>query len=187
VNDFHPLCLLRSIRHRVPSLAGALLCIVLCAAPLAAEDYYIGDDEIETPPGLSGPITDSGEYLGGTVECAWKMIADPADESGQSMIPDPDDELVALAASLGNDPLRIFSYVYDNITFLHNYSGSRLGALATYRAGHGNEWDTSSLLIALLRISNIEARYVLHDEGDTVFVEALLPQPNYRGHGAGAV
>jgi hypothetical protein len=40
---------------------------------------------------------------------------------------------------------------------------------------------------ALLRISNIEARYVLHDEGDTVFVEALLPQPNYRGHGTGAV
>jgi RHS repeat-associated protein len=181
------MCLLRSIRHRIPSLAGALLCIVLCAAPLGAEDYYIGDDEIETPPGLSGPVTDSGEYLGRTVECAWKMIADPADESGQTMIPDPDDELVALAASLGNDPLRIFSYVYDNITFLHNYSGSRLGALATYRAGHGNEWDTSSLLIALLRISNIEARYVLHDEGDSVFVEALLPQPNYRGHGTGAV
>ncbi|MGA9333778.1 MAG: transglutaminase-like domain-containing protein, partial [Rudaea sp.] len=63
-----------------------------------------------------------------------------------------------LATSLGNNPVSIYNWVRDHIRFTPTY-GSIQGADATLQTHQGNAFDTSSLLIALLRASNIPARY----------------------------
>jgi hypothetical protein len=68
-------------------------------------------------------------------------------------------EIVALAAELNNDPVAIFAYVRNSITY-DPYYGSRKGALLTLWERSGNDADIASLLIALLRASDIPARYV---------------------------
>ena len=102
-------------------------------------------------------------------------------------------ELTGLAADLDHDPVKIFKWVYENIEspqpmfkdgnsikFRPFYTQSRLGAHTTYMAGHANHWDVSSLLITLLRISGIPARYAQYAETDYVWVEAWIRQSNYR-------
>lgn len=67
-------------------------------------------------------------------------------------------EITDLAASLENDPLRIYEWVRNNVHF-EPYYGSRKGAHMTLLEGRGNSADTASLLIALLRVSGYPARY----------------------------
>ena len=68
-------------------------------------------------------------------------------------------EIRALAASLGNQPVRIYTWVHDNIHFLPTY-GSVQGSQMTLQAKRGNAFDTASLLVALLRAAGVPARYV---------------------------
>lgn len=63
-----------------------------------------------------------------------------------------------LAAELDHHPVKIYNWVYNNIEFIPSY-GSIQGADMTLQARRGNAFDTSSLLIALLRASGIPARY----------------------------
>lgn len=67
-------------------------------------------------------------------------------------------ELIALASSLDNDPVKIYNWIYNNIEY-DDYKGARKNALSTYWSGAGNSWDQSSLLINLYRIIGIETRY----------------------------
>lgn len=69
------------------------------------------------------------------------------------------DEIRALAASLNNNPARIYNWVHNNIYFAPTY-GSIQGSQMCLRTRQCNAFDTSSLLIALLRASGIPARYV---------------------------
>jgi transglutaminase-like putative cysteine protease len=69
-------------------------------------------------------------------------------------------EIQALAASLGNDPLRIYEWVRNNVEFLPTY-GSVQGSHMTLQARRGNAFDTASLLIALLRAAGVPSRYVV--------------------------
>lgn len=71
-------------------------------------------------------------------------------------------EIQALAASLHNSPLEIFRYVYNNYDYTP-YHGSMKGSLDTFWEKEGNDYDLASLLIALLRASNVPARYVRAD------------------------
>ena len=64
-----------------------------------------------------------------------------------------------LAQQLGYSPAKIYQWVHDNIKF-EVYYGSLKGAQGTLISGAGNATDHASLLIALLRASNIPARYV---------------------------
>ena len=64
----------------------------------------------------------------------------------------------AKAAELGNQPVKIYNWVRNNIEFIPSY-GSIQGADMTLQTGRGNAFDTASLLIALLRAANIPARY----------------------------
>ncbi|HEY2395934.1 MAG TPA: RHS repeat-associated core domain-containing protein [Rudaea sp.] len=64
-----------------------------------------------------------------------------------------------LANSLGKNPVQIYNWVRNHVVFTPTY-GSIQGADATLQTRHGNAFDTASLLIALLRASNIPARYV---------------------------
>lgn len=68
------------------------------------------------------------------------------------------EEIIELAQSLDNNPLKIYRWVYDNIDYIPSH-GSIQGSHATYLNRRGNAFDTSNLLIALLRASKIEARY----------------------------
>jgi len=68
------------------------------------------------------------------------------------------DELKALADSF-DSTIEIYQYVKNNIDY-EAYYGSRKGAIGTYEQKSGNDYDQSSLLIALLRYKNIPAHYV---------------------------
>ena len=68
-------------------------------------------------------------------------------------------EIRAKAQELGYNPVKIYNWVRNNIEFVPTY-GSIQGAHMTLLTKHGNAFDTASLLIALLRASNIPARYV---------------------------
>jgi hypothetical protein len=67
--------------------------------------------------------------------------------------------IVAKATELGHDPVRIYNWVRNNVGFVPTY-GSIQGADMCLQTKQCNAFDTSSLLIALLRVSNIHARYV---------------------------
>ena len=67
-------------------------------------------------------------------------------------------EIEALAAELNHQPVEIYTWVHNNIQFIPSY-GSIQGADYTLQTKRGNAFDTASLLIALLRASNIPARY----------------------------
>ena len=134
--------------------------------------------------------------LAQTIECSWAMKDDP--ENPGTPIPDNSDELVALAESLDNDPVKIYRWVYNNIYYpqyfydrgVAYYRYSRLGARGAYLNKMGNCWDQSSLLIALLRMSGTPARYVYIEGIDTdgneidnipcyAYVEAYIDKANY--------
>lgn len=69
-------------------------------------------------------------------------------------------EIRAKAQELGNNPTKIYNWVRNNIEYVPTW-GSIQGAHMTLLTKQGNASDTSSLLIALLRASGIQARYVI--------------------------
>lgn len=70
------------------------------------------------------------------------------------------DEIKALALQLENNPVKIYNWVHNNIEFIPTY-GSIQGSQMTLETKKGNAFDTSSLLIALLRASGVPARYAI--------------------------
>ena len=68
-------------------------------------------------------------------------------------------EIQALAEALDKNPVKIFSWVHNQIYFVPTY-GSIQGSQLCLETKHCNAFDTASLFIALLRASNIPARYV---------------------------
>lgn len=67
--------------------------------------------------------------------------------------------VIAKAAELGNDPLKIYEWVRNNIEFAPTW-GSIQGADYCLQTKLCNSFDTASLMIAMLRASNVPARYV---------------------------
>ena len=65
----------------------------------------------------------------------------------------------SLALSSGYNPLSLYTYVANEIGYVPYY-GSKKDATTTLITGQGNDWDQASLLIALLRASDIAASYV---------------------------
>lgn len=63
-----------------------------------------------------------------------------------------------LADTLHHDPIEIYEYVRNNV-YYQPYWGSLKGARGVLAEGSGNDADTASLLIALLRCSGYPARY----------------------------
>lgn len=68
-------------------------------------------------------------------------------------------EIKDLARTLDFDVRKIYSYVYGEIRF-EPYWGSTKGALGALWSKAGGPMDQASLLVSLLRASNIPARYV---------------------------
>ena len=65
-----------------------------------------------------------------------------------------------LATSLGGNPVAIFNWVRQNIMFVPTF-GSIQGSEACRLSRECNAHDAASLLIALLRVSGVPARYVV--------------------------
>jgi hypothetical protein len=65
----------------------------------------------------------------------------------------------AKAAELNHNPTKIYNWVRNNIEYVPTY-GSIKGADYCLQTKQCNDFDTASLLIALLRASGIHARYV---------------------------
>ncbi|MBL7251380.1 transglutaminase-like domain-containing protein [Alloalcanivorax marinus] len=85
----------------------------------------------------------------------------PTDEALAATLDAPQTPAMqAKAAELDHDPVRIYQWVRNNIEFIPSY-GSIQGAEYTLELGKGNAFDTASLLIALLRASDIPARYAM--------------------------
>lgn len=86
---------------------------------------------------------------------------DPGNPAYLAATPDVQltETIKAKAAELGHDPVRIYNWVHNNVEYIPSY-GSIQGADQTLATLRGNDFDTASLLIALLRASNIPARYV---------------------------
>jgi transglutaminase-like putative cysteine protease len=91
--------------------------------------------------------------------------------SARAAVPGPQDlaptidapqtpEIQARAASLGNQPLRIFEWVRNNIDFTPTH-GSIQGAQGCLQTRLCNDMDTASLLVALLRSAGVPARYAV--------------------------
>ncbi len=68
-------------------------------------------------------------------------------------------EIRAKALELGNNPVKIYEWVRNNVEFVPTW-GSIQGAQMTLLTKQGNAFDTASLLTALLRAVGIHARYV---------------------------
>ncbi len=69
-------------------------------------------------------------------------------------------EIRDLAQKLGGTSVSLYEYVRNIYTY-EPYAGSTKGAVQTLREKSGNEWDQTSLLIALYRASGIPCRYVV--------------------------
>jgi transglutaminase-like putative cysteine protease len=68
-------------------------------------------------------------------------------------------EIRDLSNQLQNNPVKIYEWVRNNIEYVPTY-GSIQGANMCLQTKQCNAFDTASLLIALLRTSNIPAKYV---------------------------
>ncbi|MEJ6951919.1 transglutaminase-like domain-containing protein [Natronospora cellulosivora (SeqCode)] len=68
-------------------------------------------------------------------------------------------EIRELARDLDHNPVKIYEYIRNNFDY-EPYYGSVRGSQETLRQRAGNDFDLSSLLIALYRESNIPSRYV---------------------------
>ena len=91
-----------------------------------------------------------------------ELLGEPGGPTADDLAPTVDAQITAVieakAAELEHDPLKIYTWVRNNIEFIPSY-GSIQGAEYTLQSGKGNAFDTASLTIALLRASNIPARY----------------------------
>ena len=88
----------------------------------------------------------------------------PTSPSDPSYVAPTDDVQItpaiqAQAAALHNDPVQIFNWVHNNVEYVPTY-GSIQGSDMTLQTLKGNDFDQASLLIALLRASNVPSRYV---------------------------
>jgi hypothetical protein len=79
----------------------------------------------------------------------------------------------AKAAELNQNPNEIFNFLSNEIGY-ESYIGSLRGARGTLWSEAGNSLDEASLMIALLRASGVEARYVQGTLSDALSQELIL-------------
>lgn len=83
------------------------------------------------------------------------VIADLLPDSNEIVL---DYEIQTLAKELEGDPIRIYNWVRENVSYTAYY-GSKKGAIGCLRELKCNDVDSASLVISLYRASGIPARY----------------------------
>lgn len=147
--------------------AGSLLATIQTALAAAAPPAPRFDNLPLSPVSLVAPVIHLPALDAATRGALEKPTARAPHRAAQAV---PDDlrptedapitpEIQALASRLNGSPLLIYEYVRNNIAY-EPYYGSRKGALLTLWEHSGNDVDTASLLLALLRASRVPARYV---------------------------
>jgi RHS repeat-associated protein len=86
-------------------------------------------------------------------------MAVQVEDLGESPVVSYSDGVKQLAYDLEHDYIKIYNYVRQNIK-LQYYAGAQKGSSATLASLAGNDVDQAALLIALLRHSNVPARFV---------------------------
>jgi hypothetical protein len=170
------------MRKRV-ILSAALVLIVLVEAmsPIVPVKGQAPPPEILGPGwhlGTAEPVSpdEARHILAGQPQPASRALAAlPASETEATL------EIRSLARALENNPKLIFDYVHNHIEYVPNF-GSVNGATATLLAGRGNDWDQTSLFIALMRAAGYMANYV---RGDVTYSTARLA--NWLGVGNASV
>jgi len=124
---------------------------------------YYQNSEYYTLNPNNNTLTDELFAYAGDISLIPFLLAAPPKEYPQYLVETPEvkftDRIKDLADSLENNPGKIFDYVLNNINY-EPYYGSLKGADETLLEKAGNDYDISSLLIALLRYSGYPARYV---------------------------
>lgn len=103
---------------------------------------------------LAGKIPDGLQLAQATLP-AIPTAQDTAETEDVQLTP----AIKAQAAALNYNPVQIYNWVRNNISFIPSY-GSIQGSELTLQNKRGNAFDTASLLIALYRAAGIPARYV---------------------------
>ncbi|MGH8507043.1 MAG: transglutaminase-like domain-containing protein [Stenotrophobium sp.] len=137
------------------------------ALPLAARKQSISKTELALIQGDGQPFPypqERHEVMVATMgSLAGLMAMSVVPPTADDLTPTEDVQITpaiqALATQLHNNPVEIYNWVHNNIEFLPSY-GSIQGSQLTLDKKQGNAFDTSSLLIALLRAANIPSRYV---------------------------
>ena len=119
------------------------------------EPMDIGAD---TDTNAETPETPKAAAKAATVPSAKAASAPSAADLAPTLDAPHTDAIKSLAQTLGHNPHKIYQWVHDNIYYVPT-QGSVQGAQDTLDKKSGNAVDTASLLIALLRASNIPARY----------------------------
>ncbi|MCY4045688.1 MAG: transglutaminase-like domain-containing protein [Cellvibrionales bacterium] len=118
--------------------------------------------ELEERTLIKHPMKNSSVLLAAHVIPEGMLDSQRAGPLSEDLAETPDiqltDSIRAKAAELNYDPVTIYNWVRNTIEFIPSY-GSIQGADYTLQSGKGNAMDTASLVIALLRASNIPARY----------------------------
>lgn len=119
--------------------------------PRLTEDDYIAD-------GLIGNPIHRVAQAGGYIIANLPGASDPAylAETDEVVLTD---DIRAKAAELGNEPVRIYEWVRNNVQWAPTW-GAIQDASHTLSSQRGNAFDIASLTIALLRASDYPARYV---------------------------
>ncbi|MDD2852639.1 MAG: transglutaminase domain-containing protein [Desulfuromonadaceae bacterium] len=104
-------------------------------------------------------VASIGSLAGLLASSSINAIAPTADDLAETIEVQFTPEIKAKALELGNNPVKIYEWVRNNIEFVPTW-GSIQGAQMTMLTKQGNAFDSSSLLIALLRAAGISARYV---------------------------
>jgi len=111
---------------------------------------------------INAPIDVNGKgkrAIGVNVAAGAKSTADVAPDLAPTEDVQITDAIRAKAAELHGNPLEIYQWVRNNVEYVPTY-GSIQGSAQTLLTLRGNDFDQASLLIALLRASNVHSRYV---------------------------
>lgn len=101
------------------------------------------------------PDIDDEEYVNTIkIEPRARVVLESSERTETKMT----EEMAELADQL-KTPLAVYEYLYNNLNTEY-YIGSRKGAIGTYEQKSGNDVDSSSLLIAMLRYLGYDADYV---------------------------
>ncbi len=111
------------------------------------------------PDATSYYLTPNSELSTPNYQVAQATVTPPtADDLAETPEVQFTDTIKAKAQELGYNPVKIYNWIRNNIDY-QPYYGSFKGAAQTLAEGAGNDFDQASLLIALLRASNIYSKY----------------------------
>ena len=162
----------------VRRILSVALCVVVLAAPGLAQPKQTPPGRAQVYDGWSAPLaptTKPWEYVqvdtdkekknknrasGGVVLAS---VVDPGTNivySGTADNPDADAAVRNLAENLGNDPIKMYEWVRNNVR-TEFYFGAQRGAYLTFLERAGNDIDQCALLGALFKAAGFTPTYRL--------------------------